>query len=334
MQIEIPAWTTHHNQFLYSFLIYSIEKKIDLKFSLNTSIHVNGAVLNWKGKKIYFDYCDDVVLIDNPENYDFYFKRSLLKESQEIYPNLFPLNFHVNFAKWPLKLISKMSHRILTKKESWVEVVRAIDVFGKITNESHLSVDLGQFSRTNPEIGRVIFMTRLWDPSRNDDPEEKERRMIQNDFRINACRILKKSFPDSFVGIFPDEFGVKSAPDILLEINHTLKRNYLSALAQSDIAIADDGLKDTPGWKIGEYLMAGKAVITTPIKVLIEDFEENVNFLSTGRRDDYAILPDLVNSLRKDQAYKLMQEQNKQWYKSHLEPVAYVSSILSKVDQI
>lgn len=333
MRLEIPCWTTHHNQLLYSFYIYSESKSLDFDIVLNTKIPINGAILLIKGKRVFFDYSDDKVLIDSPTHYDFYFKRSLDFEEKKNNFNVFPLNFHVNLSKSPLKLMSKMDLGTLKHKGSLVELIRAIDIFGWFTNDSHYSINIGNFKRRTNSAGKVIFMTRLWDPARNDDPEEKERRRIQNDFRINACRIIKKEFPNSIVGVFPEDYSIQLAADILLDFESTKKKNYLELLAQADIAVADDGLKDTPGWKIGEYIMCGKAIITTPINVMIEDFHENINFLSTLERNNHLILPDLINNLQKDNRYEEMQNNNIKWYEKYLKPESYVSNILSIIEK-
>lgn len=332
MRLEIPCWTTHHNQLLYSFFIYSESKNLDFEIVLNSQIPINGAILFFKNKIVFFDYSDDKEFIDLPRNYDFYFKRSLDEIELKSHHNVFPLNFQVNFSKKPFKLMSKMDLPILKNKGSLIELIRAVDVFGILTNDSHRSIHINNFKRETNSKGKVIFMTRLWDPSRNEDQEEKERRRIQNDFRINACRIIKKAFPDSMVGVYPDDFAIKMASDVLLDLSVTKKKNYLNLLSQYDIAIADDGLKDTPGWKIGEYIMCGKAIITTPINVVIEDFYENTNYLSTTERDNYLILPDLVQKLLKNNFFEEIQRNNTKWYEKHLNPDSYVSNIISKID--
>lgn len=331
MKIQIPAWTTHHNQFLYSFSIYAEAKKLKLRITLNEEIHVNGAILYVEQKIVFFDYSDDRKLIASPDDYDAYFKRSLSPLDLESYDNIFPLNFHVNFADKPFRLMSQMDSSIFFKKGSFVEFIRASDAWGWFTNEFHGSINIRKFSSERDSSGKVIFMTRLWDPDRNDDPEEKERRRKQNHFRANACRIIKKTFPESIVGLYPDEFARKTANDVLLDVRDTKKKGYLKTLANCDIGVADDGLKDTPGWKIGEYALFGKAIISTPITIHLEGFQEGMHYLSTGTRDNFSLLPDLIHQLRKNEFYKEIQHNNKKWCSQFLEPVAYVSRILSSL---
>lgn len=330
MRLEIPCWTTHHNQLLYSFFVYTESNKLEFEVVLNVQIPINGAILDFKGKRVFFDYSDEKNFIESPIKFDSYFKRSLDVSDLKSHFNVFPLNFQVNFSKNPFKLMSEMNFGLLKNKGSFVELIRALDIFGLLTNDSHCSTNIENFKKGTNSNGKVIFMTRLWNPAKNDNQEEKERRRIQNDFRINACRIIKKVFPDSMVGVFPDDFAKEMAKDVLLDLNITKKKNYLNILSHYDIAIADDGLKDTPGWKIGEYIMCGKAIITTPINVMIEDFHENTHYLSTSERDNYLILPDLIQKLRKNNFYKEMQRNNIEWYRNHLNPESYVLNIFYK----
>ena len=174
-------------------------------------------------------------------------------------------------------------------------------------------------------------MTRLWDPARNEDSEEKRRRALQNSFRINACRIIAKNFPNAITGLYPDDYAQKVAPDILLNTQQTKKANYLSELQKADICLADDGLKDTPGWKIGEYAMMNKAIISTPIKTVVEEFEANKNYICLEHRNDYQNLPDVIHELIKDKKYLELKEKNKKWTEKYLNPTTYVENILKTI---
>jgi hypothetical protein len=156
-----------------------------------------------------------------------------------------------------------------------------------------------------------------------------DRRMAQNNFRINACKILKREFPGAIVGVMPDCYSKEVAADVLMGKEDYKKTNYLKYLKSCVVAIADDGLKDTPGWKIGEYVLANKAIISTPINVVVEGFEEGRNYLSTKSRSDFKILPELIYQLMKNNRYMRLIEENKKWYFQYLEPVRYIERILS-----
>ncbi|MFM7079975.1 MAG: hypothetical protein ACKOYC_09330 [Bacteroidota bacterium] len=333
IEVEIPYWSSVYNHIVYSFFYYSERNGFDLKIVKNNDVYLGLAIINFKGKRALLDYSDDTGHFNGRFKCDYYFKRSLM--NSDYLQGVFPLNFQISLSYKPLKVLSKIEKSILFDKRSRGELIRALDWLETFTDDSHHSKTIMRFDgcRALPKkSGRVIFMTRLWDPSRHADEAEKARREAQNNFRIGACRILKKEFPDSIVGVFPDNYSKTVATDVLIDASLARKRSYLNLAGGCDIGIADDGLRDTPGWKIGEYTMLGMAIISTPINVHIQGFTEGVNYLSTGSRSNYEVLPALISTLQRGDRYLEMQKSNRNWYLNHLEPLRYVDNILSKFE--
>jgi len=330
MTLTINNLAPPYNQLTYSLFYYCELKKTPFKINYSSKIPKTGMILIFNNKKCFFDYSDDTNLIDEPKNYDFYFKRSLLMADYS--SNIKPLNFQVNFSYKPLKLIPKIPFEVLKSRVSKIELIRALDYYSVLKNDSHQSKNIKNLwsDEINDNKGRIIFMTRLWDPASNKDPKEKERRILQNNFRINACRIISKNFSNSIVGIYPDYYAKEVAKDILIDINKTKKKSYLSELQKSDICIADDGLKDTPGWKIGEYTMLNKAIISTPIRTIVEEFSPKKNYISLENRNDFKNLPDIINDLIQSKSYLELKNNNKNWSTKYLRPDSYVENILKK----
>jgi hypothetical protein len=332
MKLELPCWTSHHNMIIYSLLFYSCENNDTFNVAFNSKISANGGILYINDKTIFLDYSDGIILIDDPKRYDFYFKRSLGFENN--YMNMHPLNFQVNFSYKALSLIRKLSFNELINNRNRIEVVRAMDYFNSFTNLSHNAMDVRSFPKSVVDNnGKIIFHTRLWNPKNHPDSEEKKRRGIQNQFRIEACRIIKSNFKNASVGIFSDDLSIKMAPDILLDVKNTSKKEYFKSLKRADICIADDGLKDTPGWKIGEYLLFGKAVITTPLNVNIEEFKEHVNYEKLNTRDSYKELPEKIENLLTEKKYLKMGENNLIWSETYLHPKNYIKRILAVTER-
>jgi hypothetical protein len=328
MKLELPYWTSHHNMILYSLLNYCEENNEVFDVSFNTGIATGGAILQSNNKMIFLDYSDNSIFLDNPEKYDFYFKRSLLLESYK--ENVHPLNLQVNFSYKAVKLLMKLNFKDLISKTNRTEIVRAMDYFNLVTNLSHNAMDVRSFPKKAAENnGKIIFHSRLWNPDNNADLDEKRRRASQNEFRIEACRIIKKNFKNVSVGIFPDELSKKIAPELVLDIKHTSKKEYFKSLRNADIGIADDGLKDTPGWKIGEYLLFGKAVVTTPLRTVVEDFKEHINFEKLQNRSSYLELPEKIEYLLQGKRYLEVGENNLKWSENYLHPKNYITRILN-----
>lgn len=328
MKLELPYWTSHHNMILYSLLYYFEENDQVFDVSFNAKIATGGAILHNNNQTIFLDYSDNSIFIDNPKKYDFYFKRSLL--FQDYKENVHPLNLQVNFSYKALNLLMKFNFKDFKNKRSRTEIVRAIDYFNVVTNLSHNAMDVRNFPKKAADNnGKVIFHSRLWNPDNNADVDEKIRRESQNEFRIEACRIIKSNFKNVSVGIFPDELSKKIAPELLLDIKSTSKKEYFKSLRNADIGIADDGLKDTPGWKIGEYLLFGKAVVTTPLRTVVEDFKEHINFEKLQNRSAYLELPEKIEYLLEGNRYLEVGENNLKWSENHLHPKNYIRRILN-----
>lgn len=330
MELTISTWTHHLNQLIYSFYYYCQIENIKVKIIHDKNIVHNGGVLRYEGKIFFFDYSDDSKFIEKPENFSFYFKRSLRKEDS--LGNVYPLNFNVPMAYKCHSLLWYLKSNLLFDKWSRIEVIKAFDKYGLITKSSHGILDVRRYpDKINDSGGKVLFHTRLWNPDNHADSDEKYRRNLQNEFRINACRIIKKNFDNASVGLFADEFSQKMAPDLLLIGSSSKKNNYLNELVHHDIGIADDGLKDTPGWKIGEYLLYGKAVVTTPLNIDVTDFKQGINYEMLSSRSSFTELPEKIITLLNDKKYLMMGQANLDWSRAHIHPENYIKRIISMV---
>ena len=333
MKLELSSWTHHLNQLIYSYFYFCKKEKISVDIVRNNTIKFNGAVLHLDNKTAFFDYSDDTKFIDIPEKFDFYFKRSLLAEDQKA--NIYPLNFNVPMTYKSHWLLMNLKSDFLFDKGNRTEVIRALDRFSLFTNSSHSVLDIKRYPKEIIDFGgNIIFHTRLWNPDNHPDEDEKERRRNQNDFRINACRIIKKTFKNASVGLSADDLSKQLAPDLILDGKHSNKNSYFNMLKNYDICVADDGLKDTPGWKIGEYLLFGKAVITTPVTVVIDHFQEHINYEKLGTRNSYLELPEKIDYLLDGKKYLEMGRNNLKWSEEYLHPKNYIQRILSIIKAI
>lgn len=328
MRLEIHHWTPHHNMIVFSYLYFCEENNIEFDIRMNSKISWTGAILFFNNETYYLDYSDDTKFLDDPEKYNYYFKRSL--RISDVKGNVYPLNVQANYSYKSLFLLTKFKFKDLVNKANRIEIFRSLDYFNAFTNSSHNAMDVRKLSKeVNDNNGKVIFYTRLWNPDNHIDNDEKERRRMQNEFRIESCRIIKKHFENSSVGLFSDVLSSKLEPDLLLDVKKTSLKKYFGLLRSCDIGIADDGLKDTPGWKIGEYLLFGKAVITTPLNIAIENFQEHKNYEKLTLRSSFLELPDKIEFLLKDKKYLEMGNNNLKWSEEYLHPKNYIKRILS-----
>lgn len=330
MKLELSVWTPHLNHLLYSYYFYCKEEKIKCNILFNQSIRHNCGLLTYIDQTILFDYSDDHEFLVNPINFDFYFKRSLSLNCS--YKNVYPLNFNVSLTYKALNFLFEVDRSLLRFKHNRTELFRALDYFHLKSNAAHSLMDIRRFpEKISKGNGQCVFYTRLWNPNTTSDPLEKERRILQNDFRINACRVINKNFKKSIAGLFPDVYSIENASDVVLDMKSYKKSNYLKKVKEFSIGIADDGLKDTPGWKIGEYLLYGKAVISTPISIQTNNFEKNMNFLELSNRSAYKELPDAISDLQKNDRFLEMGQTNLNWSDTYLHPKNYINRILEIV---
>jgi hypothetical protein len=332
MRLEISIWTSHLNQILYSYFYFCKKNKFEVDIRYNAEVAINGALLFLDNKKIFFDYSDDIEFIEKTDNYNFYFKRSLLKEDCK--NNILPLNFNLTMSYKSHLFLWQLGKDILLNKSNKTEVVRAFDFFGLLTNSSHGVVDVRKYPKKIIDHGgNILFKTRLWNPDNHPDKEEKERRIIQNEFRINACRIIKKEYKNASVGLFGEELSNRLAPDLVLPTEKSNKKKYFKELSNYNIGIADDGLKNTPGWKIGEYLLFGKAVITTPLSISTSNFNEHINYEKLSSRSAFEEIPEKIEYLLKDKKYLEMGENNMEWSGRYLHPINYFQRIFDLIKE-
>ncbi|KAF2510821.1 hypothetical protein EYY60_09945 [Flavobacterium zhairuonense] len=331
MKLELSVWTHHLNHIIYAYFYFCKEEKIKVDIIWNKNVKHTGAILYVNQKTAFFDYQDDPDFIDVPEKYDCYFKRSLRAGDRN--KNVYPLNFNVPMTYKAYWLLMNLKSDFLLNRSNRTEVTRALDKFALFTNSSHSVLDIRRYPiKTNDNGGKIIFHTRLWNPDNNENKEEKERRRYQNEFRINACRLLKKTYKNASAGLLADNLSRVLAPDLLLDPKHSDKKNYLQTLHNYDICIADDGLKNTPGWKIGEYLLYGKAVVTTPLNVEIDDFNEYTNYEKLSTRNSYLELPEKIDNLLEEKKYLVMGENNLLWSDIYLHPKNYIKRILLVIE--
>lgn len=330
LKILIKHWTAHLNQLLYSSLSYCKLNKHKLQVDYSESAPYEGAIIYFNNTSYLLDYSDSSELLIQHKKFDIYYKRSL--NIKDITKTTLPLNFQVNFSLNPFSLIKKIDKKILKNPISKTEIIRALDYFSLFVSDSHSSKNINKFSKEiNDNNGRIIFLSRLWSPENTIDTLEKERRIKQNEFRINACKIIKENFKNSVVGIQESSYSQRIVnKNLLVDKKITKKSSYLSLLKNTDIGIADDGLFDNPGWKIGEYVMSNKAIITTPINVYIHNFKENTNYLKTTDRSSFNEIPDLIENLISNKNYLEMKKNNKHWYESHMQPNVYIDNIINK----
>jgi len=168
----------------------------------------------------------------------------------------------------------------------------------------------------------VLFQCRLWDP-RDLDPINGEDSERVNEQRIAIIRQLKKNLGKRFVGgLQPSDYARKVAPELVIEdARLSQRRQYLSMVERSSIVVSSTGLLGSNGWKLGEYIALGKAIVSEPLKAEVPGlFSDGTHYESyTNPEDCIGKIHKLLSSPERLQA---LGNATSTYYKEHLSPKA------------
>ena len=103
---------------------------------------------------------------------------------------------------------------------------------------------------------------------------------------------------------------------------------YLEKVGRSAVAFNNPAVHGCLGWKLGEFLAMGKAIITLPIdRVLPAPLVHGVHVHVVDGSP--ASLDDAIEQLRSDREYRHTLEANaRRWYEEHLAPERLASRLL------
>ncbi len=137
---------------------------------------------------------------------------------------------------------------------------------------------------------------------------------------------LKKKYGGNFLGgIQKDNFSEKRLnnqkyKEVLLKYKEGHKNKYLNILKKCSIGVANQGLEHSIGWKMGEYLAHGMAIVSNPIEKfqLLGKFVDGENYLKYENVDDCV---EKVDLLYKDKDLREnIQKNNRKYYHTYLRP--------------
>lgn len=163
----------------------------------------------------------------------------------------------------------------------------------------------------------VFFTSTIW-------KDEKK----TNDFRANFIKACKENQEILFDGGFaprPDN-DVPGYEDITVNKRYSIEE-YISNMKKSSITFNTPAVLDCHGWKLGEFLCFGKAIISTPLsRKLPADLSDGKHLLITdGTQEDMKLKiqqlianPDLITELKAN---------SRRYYESELSPKKVIERI-------
>ncbi len=186
---------------------------------------------------------------------------------------------NANFEKTPdraklVSLVPSFGIKVWDKTETVLTAISNAVCYIKSGHGKRVKTFLGNYKRLldrpfytdmTPEPGRldyIFFCSTLW---YNDEYNQNDRQVnARRASFIRACKVLESV---RFEGGFVPQPG-RSSSDLFADCitsNGYPYQTWLQKTKQSAIVFNTPAFWDCHGWKLGEYLAMGKAIISTPL---------------------------------------------------------------------
>ena len=112
----------------------------------------------------------------------------------------------------------------------------------------------------------LLFQTRAYDPAESTFPQDTAR---VTEERAHIIRRLRAEFKDQFVGGFTRiPYAVETFPDCLADAD-SAQSSYARLVKSCRICIYTRGLRNSPAFKLGEYLASGRCILAERPRTLL-----------------------------------------------------------------
>jgi hypothetical protein len=207
----------------------------------------------------------------------------------------------------------KSHHRIKNKRRYFA------DYKAQLNRQS-----IDYYANVESRSNYVFFAGALW-------KKEGETNRLRAGF-VRACKqVAGLTFEGGFAPRSKDD--VDGYEDITLERSVPMS-DYLTKIKESAVVFNTPVILDCHGWKLGEFMAMGKAIISTPlINRLPSPLEhgQSVHFVNGSETDIY----DAVEMLVTNHAYRKKLETNiHKYYTEHVSPEKSVMLVLEKAGLI
>jgi hypothetical protein len=310
---------------------------------LNDAPHLNGAghahldVLLEGRLRLHFDTHDaHEIALGELESCDFYFKRSFLPTAVEDLPP----------AQRAKVVPLGLNYRVLPDIPDLLAVRRALAITG-LRRTTFRAFKQGLDTRNRfgfqPRLARmesqpdskappnVLFLVAAYDPY--DDPERTQDkiddRICINETRARCIALLREALGPRFTGGFGSTpFARRQYPDLIWP-QSAAQEDYLHTLRSFPICVASTGLHGSAGWKLGEYVAFGKAIVSEPLLYDIPgDFRAGRHFLEFGSPEECV---HAAIRLIEDADLRLqIMHNNAAYYRDYLRPDVLVRNALTR----
>ena len=178
-------------------------------------------------------------------------------------------------------------------------------------------LSLENYRPDDPKTGYIFFASSLW-------KREIENNALRANF-IKACHLLRAQLV--FEGGFSPRSDMLFYKNYFIEKRYTLKE-YINKTKKSFVVFNTPANQSCLGWKLGEFLALGKAIISTPLSRPMPApllHGKNVHFVDGSVES----IIDAITYIYQNRDYRETLEKNAyQYYLDYLEPRMVVSRII------
>lgn len=297
-------------------------------------------------KKIFYDFNDSDAIANYSalEQCDFYFKRSYSGAGYKAVPQyekIFPFGFNYQIHSLSIKdLLLRSSgdfffhpYNPLSSygKGQVSEVVRFWRdlVFKSYPRREVLSSEeISSFPNFPSKRNGVLFQCRLWDPSYFPAKEADHLNNL-NKIRINIIQKLKKEFGSAyFGGLQNNPYAQKIAPQLIVQ-SLTNRKNYIDSVKSAALVVTTNGISESIGWKMGEFVALSKPIICEPLMHKVPGaFEKNRHYLEFVSED--SCLESCVKLIENPSVATSLSENCYSYYHRYLRPDVLVLNSLMR----
>ena len=165
---------------------------------------------------------------------------------------------------------------------------------------------------------QILYSTRLW--KGHDE---------LNESRIMLAYKLREHFDGAIAGVSDSPLSRKLCPDLILPHKVTRRKNFIDLINCSAVCITTTGLWNSTGWRFGEFVSAGKAILSEPLHFKVPgDFQEGKNYLAFSSIDDALCKCEML--LRDPYKRMAMEIQNLDYYFQYLKPDVLIMNTLKQ----
>jgi hypothetical protein len=170
----------------------------------------------------------------------------------------------------------------------------------------------------------VLFQTKAYDPRTSSFPEDT--RAVTEE-RADIITALRAGLGEAFVGGFvPNRYAREAYPDCLTATD-PVQRSYAALVKSCRICVYTRGLRDSPAFKLGEYLASGRCIVAQAMKTqLPRPLEDGRELLYFEGPDD--LVRKCRDLMADDELQQRLSDGARRYYQAEVQPKRRVASLL------